>query len=100
MFLARRPSPASRSIGSEVPIRLVLIAPPAGVAFGIQRGRGARYETLFVQERKRGDVTFDFTVTCAGTRADGRPSLQGPFVQGPLTGRFVLGDWEIVKGTR
>ena len=28
---------------SELPIRLVLVDPPAGVDFGIQRGRGAQY---------------------------------------------------------
>ena len=53
---------------SEVPIRLVLIDPPAGVDFGIQRGRGAQYEAVSVQQRKRRDVSFDFSLAVADSR--------------------------------
>jgi uncharacterized protein DUF5990 len=48
---------------SEVQIRLVLVDPPPGVDFGIQRGAGTDYESVFVQQRKRGDVSFDFSLT-------------------------------------
>lgn len=77
---------------SEVSMRLVLVDPPPGVDFGIQRGRGTQGEALFVQQRKRGDVSFDFPLAVADNRKDGLPNFQGPFVQGPPAGRFVYVD--------
>ena len=77
---------------SEVPIRLVLVDPPPGIDFGIQRGGGAQYEILFVQRRKRGDVVFDFSLTVADNRKDGLPNFKGPFAQGPLASRFIYVD--------
>lgn len=77
---------------SELPIRIVLVDPPGGVDFGIQRGGGSHYQTLFVQQAKRGDVIFDFTLTVADNRKDGLPSLKGPFAQGPPTNRFIYVD--------
>ena len=55
---------------SELPVRLVLVDPPSGVDFGIQRGRGAEYETVCVQQRTRGDVCFDFFLTVADNRKE------------------------------
>ena len=76
---------------SELPIRLVLVDPPAGIDFGIQRGRGAAYETLFVQQRKHQDISFDFALTVSGDKG-GRPNFTGPFAQGPPEGRFIYID--------
>src|SRR5688572_9023431 len=77
---------------SEVHVRLVLVDPPAGVDFGIQRGAGNDYETVFVQQRKRGDLSFDFAMTVVDNRKDGLPNFQGPFAQGPPAGRFIYVD--------
>jgi len=77
---------------SEVPMRLVLIEPPAGVDFGIQRGHGSQYETLFVQQRTRRDVSFDFSLAVTANRKDGEPNFQGPLAQGPSAGRFIYID--------
>ena len=77
---------------SAVPIRLVLIDPPAGVLFGIQRGRGTGYTTEFAQERERGDIHFDFSITLADDRKDGRPNFLGEWVQGPPSRRFIYVD--------
>src|SRR5262245_55319705 len=77
---------------SYVPIRIVLVEPPAGVDFGIQKGSGTQYETLFVQQGTRGDIVFDFTMTVKDNRPDGAPNFLGPFAQGPVTGRFVYVD--------
>jgi hypothetical protein len=71
---------------------LVLVDPPSGVDFGIQSGRGAQYETLFVQQRKGGDVSFDFSLTVSDERQDGSPNFLGPFAQGPPSDRFVYID--------
>lgn len=77
---------------SEVPIRLVLVEPPAGVDYGVQRGRGAQYETQFVQQRRQRDVSFDFSLPASDTRKGGQPNFLGPFVQGPPAGRFIYID--------
>src|SRR5215468_4030513 len=77
---------------SELPIRLVLVDPPGDVDYGIQRGSGSDYETLFVQQAKRGDVTFDFSLIVSDNRKDGLPNFKGPFAQGPPTNRFIYID--------
>jgi hypothetical protein len=76
----------------DVPIRLILVDPPAGIDYGIQNGAGNDYETLFVQQRTRGDVVFEFSMTVNDTRKDGAPNFVGPFTQGPVAGRFVYVD--------
>ena len=80
------------SVETEVRIRLVLVDPPAGIDYGIQRGAGEKYETLLVQQRRRGDVVFEFAMSVADTRKDGGPNFLGPVAQGPPTGRFVYID--------
>ena len=83
------------TLESDLPIRLVLVDPPPGVDFGIQRGGGAHYETLFVQQGKQGkqeDVIFDFSLAVADNRKDGLPNFKGPFVQGPPASRFIYVD--------
>ena len=88
---------------SEVQIRLVLVDPPAGVDFGIQRGAGTDYESVLVQQRKRGDLSFDFSMTVVENRKDGLPNFQGPFAQGPPAGRFIyvdVGTYAGQKNTR
>lgn len=77
---------------SELPIRLVLIEPPSNIDYGIQRGRGARYETMFVQQRKRSDVAFDFSITVSDNGKDGAPNFSGSFVQGTPARRFIYID--------
>lgn len=80
---------------SELSIRLVLVDPPPGVDFGIQRGGGAHYETLFVQQGKQGkqgDVIFDFSLSVTENRKDSLPNFKGPFVQGPSSSRFIYID--------
>jgi hypothetical protein len=76
----------------EVRIRLVLVDPPAGIDYGIQKGSGANYETLFVQQRGRGDVSFEFPMTVRDNRAGNLPNFLGPLAQGPATARFVYID--------
>ena len=79
-------------MNTEIPIRFVLVDPPAGVDFGIQHGRGSNYETRFVRQRGRGDIAFDFSLSLSGAAANRPPNFVGPFAQGPPTGRFVYVD--------
>jgi len=76
---------------SELPLRLVLVDPPANVDYGIQRGRGSKYEPMFVQQRTRGDVAFDFSITVADSKG-GAPNFSGDFVQGTPARRFIYID--------
>jgi hypothetical protein len=77
---------------AELPMRLVLIDPPANIDYGIQRGRGASYETVFVQQRKRGDVVFEFSITVSDDRKRAAPNFSGHFVQGTPARRFIYID--------
>jgi hypothetical protein len=76
---------------TELPLRIVLVAPPNDILYGIQRGHGSAYDVDFAQSTDGADVTFDFAVTAAeGT--DGKPNFLGPFVQGPVGRRFIYVD--------
>lgn len=72
----------------ELPLRVVVEDPVPGVAIAMQRGASGK-EMLWPVEVSAEALVFDFDVTVAGTIADGRPRLLGPFVQGPPNGRFV-----------
>ena len=68
------------SNGNGIRLRIVLERPPSGVDFGLQKGKGAKYEIEQKQRSNGGDLTFEFDVL---------PGLRGPFVQGPPAVRFV-----------
>src|SRR3954452_18312308 len=75
-----------------VKLRIVLIAPPAGVDFGVQKGKGSDYKTILKQRSKDSDLTFDFTARIKDKRGDGLPNFLGPLTQGPTTERFIYID--------
>ncbi len=75
-----------------LPIQVILIAPPPGVDFGVQEGKGNDYKTIAVQRSKAGDLQLGCTITVKGDRADGPPNFAGPISQGPPTGRFIYID--------
>lgn len=68
-------------------LRVVLVAPPAGVDFGVQKGRGNPYETILTQRSTGDDLVFEFNVEL---RPDS--DFGGPIVQGPRGGRFIYID--------
>jgi len=70
----------------ELPLRITLIAPPAGVQFCLQRGSD---ELIGEVESTGADLSFDLSVRVDGKLADGSPRFLGPFTQGPPTSRFV-----------
>ena len=75
-----------------VPLRIVLVAPPPGVDFGIQEGKGNDYKTIAVQRSKVGSLSLECTIQVKGNRNDGPPNFGGPISQGPPTGRFIYVD--------
>src|SRR5580704_16941021 len=76
----------------ELRLRIVLNAPPSGVDFGLQDGKGSDYQTIHKQRSKGKDLSFDCKVTVKDNRDDGLPSFLGPLTQGPATGRFTYID--------
>jgi hypothetical protein len=76
----------------ELPLRIVVQDPPAGVDFGLQEGRGSNYQTVQRQRSAAKDLQFDFSVRAKLARAGAAPILLGSFVQGPPAGRFVYID--------
>jgi hypothetical protein len=76
---------------SEQHLRIILERPPAGVDFGLQKGRGSGYETIQKQRSEGTDLRFEFEVKVKGDRS-GQPNFAGPIVQGPPGERFVYLD--------
>ena len=75
----------------EITLRIVLESPPAGVDFGIQKGRGSMYETRQTQRSTGADLVFEVVVALKAS-AGGTADFGGPLVQGPREGRFVYVD--------
>ncbi|MGH9904980.1 MAG: DUF5990 family protein [Pyrinomonadaceae bacterium] len=74
----------------ELTIRIVVENPPAGVDFGLQKGRGNDYETI-QKQRSTEDFHFEFTVRVKQGK-DATPTFLGLFTQGPPHQRFVYLD--------
>ena len=67
--------------GQPVRLRIVLVAPPAGVAFALQRGKA---ELVNRTISTGADLTFELTIERIETH-----DFRGPFVQGKRGDRFV-----------
>ena len=76
----------------------MLEAPPAGVDFGIQKGRGSLFEVIQKQRSKGADLSFEFSVGVRNADGSGTPDFSGPIVQGPRGGRFVYVDIGTIAG--
>ena len=78
------------AVKSSLPIRITLVDPPAGITYGLQRGKGSKYSVEFAQTPRRGDVTFDFAIDVV--EKNGAPNFLGEYVQGPPGRRFIYID--------
>jgi hypothetical protein len=72
-------------------LRIILEAPPPGVLFGLQEGRGSAYETVQKQLSRGGDLVFECTVR-AKRGAAGEVDFTGECVQGRRGERFLYID--------
>ena len=70
---------------TEVAFRIVVLDPPRGVVFRLQRGRS---ELMPPTKESANALTFDFTLRVEAG-ADGQLRFLGPFTQGPPAKRFV-----------
>jgi hypothetical protein len=92
---ARPEKTTTKRVGgaSEVPLRIVVVRPPGGVRFALQRGRTEEHDLCPPSAEGRGtlsgaDLAFDFAVRLSAGGTDA-VRLGGPFVQGPSGGKFV-----------
>ena len=69
----------------ELPLRITVEHPPAGVPFAVQRGRA---ELLAPSTATADALAFDFSVRVT-TAVDGSPNFLGEYAQGTPGARFV-----------
>ncbi|HEU4558879.1 MAG TPA: DUF5990 family protein [Longimicrobium sp.] len=69
----------------ELPLRVTVLRPPAGVAIAMQKGRN---ELVPPSCTAKDGIAFDFTVRVADPSA-ASPNFLGPFAQGKPGDRFV-----------
>ena len=75
-----------RNAEREILLRIVVVRPPCGVRFQLQRGRVA----LVPPTHEAADcLSFDFTLRVGTPQADSQPNLRGEFAQGRPHARFV-----------
>ncbi len=82
---------------SDLPLRIIVIKPVAGVSICLQKGK---FGLVGPASESVGQTAFDLTVNIRNVRADGPPNFVGPFVQGPLGGRFVYVNAGTLAGHR
>jgi hypothetical protein len=71
---------------TEVPMSIVVVAPPPDVMFCVQGKPGERNDPV----RSTGkDITFAFSVRLGSPLPNGVPRFLGKVVQGPPTARFL-----------
>jgi hypothetical protein len=75
----------------EVIFHIVLEKPPAGVDYGLQKGKGSIYETIQKQRSTANDLQFEFTAKIKNGK-NGTPDFSGSFIQGQAGERFVYID--------
>ena len=70
-------------------LRIVLVQPPGGIDFGLQKGKGSLYE---IDQKQRSstdnDLSFELTVRVEESERK-EPNFLGPYVQGSPGVRFV-----------
>jgi hypothetical protein len=83
----------------DVKLKIILLSPPPGIDYGLQKGSGSVYETIQKQRPGLGDLYFECEVGVKGDNSkDHVPDFRGPFVQGPVGGRFIYLDMGALAG--
>jgi hypothetical protein len=75
----------ARPVKLSVPARIVLVAPPSGASFALQRGKA---DLAGVAVSTGQNMQFEFVFQAEEGFA-GRVRFSGEFVQGPAGGKFV-----------
>ena len=72
----------------SISLHILLQMPPPGVDYGLQKGSGSQFVIEQKQQSAKKDLLFTLTVGLKQGK-DGLPDFSGPFVQGPVGGRFI-----------
>lgn len=67
-------------------LRVIVVDPPPGVAFKMQRGR---YELLAPSHLEDGFISFDISLRLGTPLSDNRPNFLGEFAHGTSQDRFL-----------
>ena len=86
-------------MNQELTLKIVVENPPGGVHFGLQKGKGNKYETIQIQRSVDKNVEFEFPITVKLNK-DGLPDFFGEFVQGPPNQRFIYIDIGTAAGQK
>ena len=78
-------------MNQELPVRIILECPPAGVDFGLQKGSGNNYQTIQTQRSDGNDLCFELKISVRESKTS-EFTFTGPFVQGPPQERFIYID--------
>jgi hypothetical protein len=77
----------------DLTLHIVLQKPPIDVDFGLQKGSGAKYETVQTQRSGLHDLHFDLSIEIIEEKKTGdQPRFSGPFVQGKPESLFIYID--------
>lgn len=78
---------------TTITLHVTLQKPPVNVSYSLQKGSGSNYEPVQVQPSIGDDLYFHLEVEIKGTpETHELPDFRGPFVQGPVGGRFIYLD--------
>jgi hypothetical protein len=78
---------------TTIALQITLEKPPLNTVYSLQKGSGSNYEPVQVQKSQGGDLQFSFSIEIKGTpQTLATPDFRGPFVQGPVGGRFIYLD--------
>lgn len=75
----------------ELTLKIILENPTAGVAYGIQKGKGSNYETIQKQISNSNDLHFELIIAVKRYE-DNEPVFAGPLVQGASKDQFIYID--------
>jgi len=78
-------------MSKEITLRIILEKPVNGVDYGVQKGKGAGYETVQKQKATSSNLIFEISIA---TKVDGKGNytFSGPFIQGTPGERFIYID--------
>ncbi|AMR32685.1 hypothetical protein A0256_15275 [Mucilaginibacter sp. PAMC 26640] len=71
-------------------LHITLQKPPLNLLYALQKGSGSNYESVQLQPSMGNDLYFSLSVIVKGTpQTHNLPDFRGPFVQGPVSARFI-----------
>lgn len=72
---------------------ITLKTPPAGILYALQKGSGSNYNVEQAQHSTGADLNFEVPIEIKGSQSTSEvPDFKGPYVHGPLGGRFIYLD--------